>query len=181
MSWILPILYTWTSRTKIFRGSPNGRSDEQFAKWTEVKPVGVVGLYVDNILAGEEKPIVMGLTKWMQEQWNLDYLKEPSRSTRAAARVELKNVREEVIHAAAVRESCRVSRVASLALAFPSAAFALGLGHSMPAKTYNVVCTDASHEGMALEIIHGGSATGMMTSRVWPSAYLEEQKTQFVL
>eukprot|EP00971_Amphidinium_carterae_P208731 4141196-Amphidinium_carterae.1 len=28
------------------------RSDEQVSKWTEAKPVGVVGLYVDDTLAG---------------------------------------------------------------------------------------------------------------------------------
>eukprot|EP00971_Amphidinium_carterae_P346353 6487756-Amphidinium_carterae.1 len=80
--WILPIPLAeqWHKLPKI---SPDHRSDEQVAKWTESRPVGAVGLYVDDILAGAAKSICQGLTDDMGPEdpqtirflgMNLDYI-----------------------------------------------------------------------------------------------------------
>eukprot|EP00971_Amphidinium_carterae_P007487 148572-Amphidinium_carterae.1 len=64
MWWILPIPLA-EQRHKLPKISPDHRSDEQVAKWTEARPVGVVGLYVDDILAGTNKNICQGLMNWI--------------------------------------------------------------------------------------------------------------------
>eukprot|EP00971_Amphidinium_carterae_P132786 2629849-Amphidinium_carterae.1 len=61
--WILPIPLA-EQRHKLPKISPDHRSDEQVAKWTESRPVGAVGLYVDDILAGATKSICQGLMTW---------------------------------------------------------------------------------------------------------------------
>eukprot|EP00971_Amphidinium_carterae_P137294 2720346-Amphidinium_carterae.2 len=52
------------------RTSPDKRSNQQVAKCMDTNPVGVVGLYVDDILPGEKtKKMLNGLMKWVQSQW----------------------------------------------------------------------------------------------------------------
>eukprot|EP00971_Amphidinium_carterae_P221134 4390210-Amphidinium_carterae.1 len=45
------------SKHRLPETSPDKRSDEQVSRWTEAKPVGVVGLHVDDTLAGSTKAI----------------------------------------------------------------------------------------------------------------------------
>eukprot|EP00971_Amphidinium_carterae_P278546 5529333-Amphidinium_carterae.1 len=69
MWWILPIPLS-EQRQKLPKITPDKRSDEQVAKWTEARPVGVVGLYVDDTLAGATKAICQGLMSWIKRVWN---------------------------------------------------------------------------------------------------------------
>eukprot|EP00971_Amphidinium_carterae_P020291 399852-Amphidinium_carterae.3 len=66
MWWILPI----PPSEQKHRLPPDKRSDEQVSKWTEAKPVGVVGLYVDDTVAGTTKAICLGLMSWIKGVWN---------------------------------------------------------------------------------------------------------------
>eukprot|EP00971_Amphidinium_carterae_P247525 4914842-Amphidinium_carterae.2 len=49
------------------------RSDEQVSKWTEAKPVGVVGLYVDDTLAGAKRPYVKVCVKGVCNTGQVEY------------------------------------------------------------------------------------------------------------
>eukprot|EP00971_Amphidinium_carterae_P056603 1118590-Amphidinium_carterae.1 len=69
MWWILPIPLS-EQRHKLPKISPDHRSDEQVAKWTEARPVGVVGLYVDDRLAGTTKNICQELMNWIKGIWS---------------------------------------------------------------------------------------------------------------
>eukprot|EP00971_Amphidinium_carterae_P125285 2482363-Amphidinium_carterae.1 len=72
MWWILPIPLS-EQKHKLPKITPGKRSDEQVSKspkWTEAKPVGVVGLYVDDTLAGATNAICQGLMSWIKGVWN---------------------------------------------------------------------------------------------------------------
>eukprot|EP00971_Amphidinium_carterae_P248679 4936138-Amphidinium_carterae.1 len=69
MWWTLPIPLA-EQRHKLPKISPDHRSDEQVAKWTEAKPVGVGCLYVDDILAGTNKKICQRLMNWIKGIWS---------------------------------------------------------------------------------------------------------------
>eukprot|EP00971_Amphidinium_carterae_P041465 814199-Amphidinium_carterae.1 len=48
---------------------PDKRSDEQICEWDKTRPVGVVGVYVDDILTSCEKEIIDAFMSWVKSKW----------------------------------------------------------------------------------------------------------------
>eukprot|EP00971_Amphidinium_carterae_P281915 5596257-Amphidinium_carterae.1 len=54
------------------------RSDQQVCKWLPEKPVGCIGIFVDDIICAASQEVSDALMKWIQSKWSTGQLEQIS-------------------------------------------------------------------------------------------------------